>query len=93
MLFHYKVEDSGEDQDDNHDDGLGGTGEIVFKVSNEEEQANKGDLEDVDTGEKLGEGIVEEEAVSIDLVALDVVVIMAVGNPEEGERGRDEDKH
>ena len=66
---------------------------MVFSVPDEEEETYECDFEDVDAGEELREGVVEEEAVGVDFVALHVVVVVTVGEPEEGECAGDEEEH
>lgn len=59
MLFHYKMKYNGQDQDDDHDDGLNFTRHFVLIVSDQEEQADECDFHDVDARKKLRDGVVE----------------------------------
>ena len=83
MLFHDEVVDCSEDQDDNHDDCLGCASEVILSIPNEEEEANQRYFRDIDSSEELRQCVVEEEAVGVNLVALDIIIVMTVSEPEE----------
>ena len=93
MLLHDEVEDGCDNQDNDHDDCLRFAGYVVVGISDKEEKPDEGDFENKDTGEELREGVVEEEAMGVNLIALDEVVVVSVGYPEEAECERDYHQH